>query len=519
MEYQKIILPTHPHTDTLVGIFLLKEFGNKKYPGINKAKIEVWNSLPEKESSESLFQKGYFLIDIGEGRFDHHFRGKTVSQMIAEDLEIAGVPALNKILTYAERDDKYGLGTISSDPIDKAFGLSGLITALNKIFDQDPNRVAEIILPIVDAHYREEKRRTEELPQEFEKMLKEGKAEIFILKQQKKKLNVVIIESSNPSIVGWLRSSAGQKADVVVQQMPSGHVNILTRPLKRVDLRLVVILLRKEEMISHNRQMEMSFSDLVSFGRVPGIPEWYYDRATNSFQNGGINPKGTPSTAIPFKTVKERVKEGLSQSFTFQERIPSRRFSEPLSKIQENQYFLEVRVPLESAQKIREMVESPPAGIKLHLPQNYHCTLMHFGEYRSEELDYLFGKIQSVLEKTKPFSIEINSKNLEAGEIVGYQNKAFSFLIPDNQGGKEMKEIRSSLEESIARFLSQEFSPHLTIAAVIPGIEEKITEETGLDFKKEFQIKFLVEKIRLTEVIKKASGQTVYKTKKVFILG
>jgi len=315
MEYKKIILPTRPHTDTLVGIFLLKEFGNKKYPGIDKAEIEVWNNLPKEESPESLLEKGCFLIDIGEGKFDHHFKGKTVSQLIAEDLDINDNPCLKKLLTYAERDDKYGLGTISSDTIDKAFGLSGIITNFNKSFPQDGQKVADLVMPIIKAHYLEEKKRIEDLPKEFEEKLKKGKVEIFEVRQQKKKLKVVAIESDNPSILGWLRSSIGQKADVVIQKMPSGHVNILTRPLKRVDLRLTAILIRKEEITVNDRKVNLSPSDLASLGRVPGIPEWYYDKSTNSIQNGGINPKGTPSTAISFEAIQMLVKDGLSQSF------------------------------------------------------------------------------------------------------------------------------------------------------------------------------------------------------------
>jgi len=47
-------------------------------------------------------------------------------------LGVSDDKALSKILIYGERDDKFGLGTISTDPIDKAFGLSGLTVALNK---------------------------------------------------------------------------------------------------------------------------------------------------------------------------------------------------------------------------------------------------------------------------------------------------------------------------------------------------------------------------------------------------
>jgi hypothetical protein len=52
ISYQKIILPTRPQTDTIVAIFLLKKFGKEKYPGIEKAKIEILNNLPENETSK-----------------------------------------------------------------------------------------------------------------------------------------------------------------------------------------------------------------------------------------------------------------------------------------------------------------------------------------------------------------------------------------------------------------------------------------------------------------------------------
>jgi hypothetical protein len=313
ISYQKIILPTRPQTDTIVAIFLLKKFGKEKYPGIEKAKIEILNNLPENETSESFFEKGFFLIDVGEGKFDHHFKNTTASYLIAEDLKIIDDPSISKLLSYAERDDKYGLGTISSDPIDKAFGLSAIITNFNKILPQNPQQIVELILPIIHAHYKEENRRFKELPEEFEQKLKENKAEIFTGKQGKKKLKVVAIESDNPSIVGWLRSVEGQKADIVIQKTSSNHINILTRPLKKIDLRPLIALIRKEELVCRSQNINLPIFVLIKSGRIPQVPQWYYDQATNSIQNGGLNPQGTPPTVISFEKIKEFIKEGLNR--------------------------------------------------------------------------------------------------------------------------------------------------------------------------------------------------------------
>ncbi|MBZ9569621.1 2'-5' RNA ligase family protein [Patescibacteria group bacterium] len=508
-SYKKIFIPTILQPDTIVAVFLLKKFGKKKYPGIENAEIEVRNILPENETSDSLFKKGFFLIDIGGGKFDHHFKHKTVSQLIAEDLKISNDPSLAKLLTFAERDDKYGMGTISKDPIDKAFGLSGLISNVNKILGSDPNKVIDVILPVIHAHYLEEKRRHKDLPEEFKKKSKEKKAEVFFVKQKGKKLKVVAIESDNPSIVGWLRSSIGERADVVLQKASSGHVNIITRPLKRVDLRLVIGLLRQEEIEVQNREISFPPLELMKPGRLPKIPEWYYDLATNSILNGGVNPKGTPSTAIPFEKIKEIVKEGLG-GVLFRKKAPVRG--------EGTKYFLEVRVPLEIAKKIREKIESTPAGIKLHLAQNYHITLIYLGAYEPGDLSNLFEKTQAFLKKIEPFSIEINSKSLKSGIILGYETRAFYFLIPEKKGGEILKKIRPSLEKIIPQFQPVEFLPHLTIAITIPGIEEKVIKEAKIEFKKDFKIKFLVNKIRLTEIIQKPNGQIVYKSKHYFSL-
>jgi len=509
ISYKKIIIPTNLHPDTIIAIFILKEFGKEAYPGIENAEIEILNTIPENETLDSLSRKGFFLIDIGGGNFDHHSRNKTASQLIADDLNITNDPALSKLLTLAERDDKYGLGTISTDPIDKAFGLAGLLSNLNKSFPADPQKIIDLIFPIICAHYFEERRRYKDLPEEFSQKLKDKKAEVFIVKQKDKKLKVVVIESDNPSIIGWLRSSIGEKADVVLQKNSSGNVNIITRPLKRVDLRLVAAFLRQEEINVGNRDIKILPLEIIKPGKIQGIPEWYFDLATNSILNGGINPKGTPPTSISFEKIKEIIKEGLAGIF-------SQKSTQ--TRIEEAKYFLEVRVPLDAAKKIREMIESQVSGIKIHLPENYHFTLIYLGEYRSEEIYNLIEKVSGVLEKINSFSVIIDSKNLRVGEVPGYKTKSSYFLIEENQGGRELKDIRLELEKIIPRFQRQEFFPHLTVTTAIAGVEEKIISEAEIKLKEEFKVNFSVEKIRLTEIIKKPNGLLVYRNKHYFSL-
>lgn len=314
VKYKKIIVPTSLHADTIVGIFLLKNFGKEKYPEIDKAGVEIWNTLPNGESSENLFQNGYFILDIGGGKFDHHSQNKVLSQVIAEDLGIKNNPVLSKLLTYAERDDKYGKGTVSSDSIDRAFGLSGLIVNVNKSFPNNPQKVIEIILPLIKAHYKEEYRRLIELPEEFKQLQKGERIEVFEMKQKKKKIKVVIVRSDSLSLPGWLRSSLGLKADVVTQILSTGYINILTRPLKRVDLRILAALLRMEEIKRKEDSLKLNFYELIKRGRISEVPEWYFDFSTNSILNGGISSEENPPTKISHKEIKAILERGLPQT-------------------------------------------------------------------------------------------------------------------------------------------------------------------------------------------------------------
>lgn len=308
--YWKIIIPSSLHPDTILGIFLLKQFGGAKYPGIENATVEIMQSLPENESSNSLKEKGVIVLDLGEGEFDHHQKNKILSELLAEDLEILNNPAIAKLLAYAKRDDQYGIGTISTDQIDRSFGLSGLISSLNKTV-KNHEKILSILFPILEAHYLEEYKRTHELPVEFEKKLRDGKAELFEVKHKRKKLKVVALKSDNISMAGWLKSSIGPKADMVCQQMSSGYTNILTRQSKQIDLRWTAAYLRNDELQFRERNLTYSIKELMKPGKIGDIPEWYYDRATNSLLNGGINPKGIMPTIISFERIKQILKESL----------------------------------------------------------------------------------------------------------------------------------------------------------------------------------------------------------------
>ncbi len=315
MNYHSIVLPTRSQPDTIVAIFLLKKFGKEVFPGVLNAEIKVLSVLPEGKKPEDMEKEGYILIDIGGGIFDHH--GKVpetcASILIAKHLGIFENPALKKMIDYAERDDRFGKGTVSEDMLDRAFGLSGLIAALNKKYSSEPIKVIDIVLPLIEAHFEEENKRFTELPEELEKAKKENKVQVLDIKQKKNTLKVILIESNNVGMPGFLRSSFGGKFDVVVQRGGSGHVNILTRPMKRPDIRLLAGVIRAtESQITNNTAIRPESIEAQKSGRSDIAPNWYFDPATNSLQNGGVNPSSVVKTVIPWELFPQIIEMGLS---------------------------------------------------------------------------------------------------------------------------------------------------------------------------------------------------------------
>ena len=315
-QITKILVPSRPQSDTIVAVFILKTFGGTMYPGIETASFEVASSLPTGETFITMLDKGALALDIGGGDLDHHAKepAVTCSELVSLKLGVKDEPALAKLLEFARRDDIVGKGTVSSDSLDRAFGLSGLVTAMNKTRPNDAGGIVHDILPLITAHYREELKRTKELPEEFAKITSEGKVSTFQVRQRDKNLGVIMLESDNTSMSGYLRSGIGGRFDVVVQRMTSGHTNILTRPVKRIDLRSLALVIRMEEGNQSGINLDKDARYLSQAGRIAEIGNWYYDDATNSIQNGGANPKDTLPTKIDSFVMRKLVEVGLSEA-------------------------------------------------------------------------------------------------------------------------------------------------------------------------------------------------------------
>lgn len=303
--------------DTAIAYFLLRQYGEEKFPGIKTAPLEFWSELPEGSTTEELEDAGYILIDLGASRFDHHNLGpdnKTISasHLVAEYLGVEDRAEIHKLLEFARRDDLEGKGTLSVDGIDRAFGFPGLLMSLNKSLSENPKRILEIVLPFLQAHYLEEYRRHELLPAEYGQLLKEGKIKEFNATHFSQQLKVIYIESDNGSMAGYLRSRA-IGAGLVIQRSSTGHVNFISNQIKNLKLHKLARQIKLQEADKHDLLLMVdSMEELEKPGRTEGLPHWYYDVRANTLQNGGMNPKDIPPTKLSYEEIAQAVKTGLN---------------------------------------------------------------------------------------------------------------------------------------------------------------------------------------------------------------
>lgn len=313
---------THPHfqADTLVALAILAYLGEAKYPGISEAPIKLLSELLESNKANELEAKGIMVLDMGGGKFDHHRESRSqekecLTDLVIRDLEIKDNPIIEKIRRYAKRDDLEGKGTLSNDVIDRAFGLSGLIQNLNRRHSGNPNRIIQIVLPLLEAHLWEEDQRHTVFPAEFRRAQEAGKIKEFTAFQGKKLVRIAMIESDVIGMVGFLRANSKIKADIVVQRLSSGHTNIITNQSREIELKGVIATLRIEEA----RKKRIPFDEipkksLYNKGKLAGLEEWYYDTAANSIQNGGIRPETAPPTSLSLEEIKKILESSLEYS-------------------------------------------------------------------------------------------------------------------------------------------------------------------------------------------------------------
>jgi len=465
-----IWLPTRPQPDTIVAIFLLKKFGGEMFGNIMDATITIRPSLPEGETFETLLAAGTLALDLGGGPLDHHNKKQCTSELVAQYLGITRDPSIAQLLAYAKRDDKQGKGTLSRDQLDRAFGLSGLIAALNKAYPGEPMYVATATLPLLEAHWRSANEHYVELPRDVAHKKQNGEYAEHVVAQGARTLKLVAVISDKPAMPTYLRSAHGGRADIVLQKaQDTNHLCVLTRQDRGINLEKIAALMRLREAELAGIELPESEDYISQVGRIDEVPHWYFDPATNSLLNGGIHSKDVPPSGIAWDEAVAIVRAGLELGS-----------DEPMAPEQTSTYYLSINLPEDVARRITSRIEAPQE-VKVHHPKNLHITLHHFGQLARTKADHIAQSLVGALSGAPQFELTLHDGQLTAGSPEGYTDTHAWYLAVEPDATQRIHAMRASALAALG-IAPNDKMLHITLAAnrnrnaSIPGSGVRFSE-------------------------------------------
>jgi hypothetical protein len=356
-----IIIATHkkPDEDSILPLTLLKMAG---------AKIAGFLFFGEGDEPlpPQIETKNIVWIDRGRRGFDHHgIKGKTSTQIVAEELGIANEKWLRPILAHVKRVDLQG----KSEPMDLNDMLKSIARELNN--DEEIMKLGvEIATAIINFHrnnMRRDNQKAAKVIQEFfgekmpekichyfellqnpnfsrpcdftevatvdselaKKVLKflvadiekyqKAMEEVKIAKKIEisKRYFIIVGESNNPKFNVAARQTG---AAIVIQRNTTGHTQvyfnnkILDDLVRKIAEDLVEVLRLREILLDSSKRLPRIKSTLRRTGKIEEVPEWYFfsgEKGGCLILNGSLTAPEIPPTKIHLEEISEIVSDVL----------------------------------------------------------------------------------------------------------------------------------------------------------------------------------------------------------------
>ena len=324
MVFKNILTHERPHLDEIVAIWLLRKFGEQRFPGISTAAVTFTSIRRLAEAGlkpEEYETQGTLLLGIGGGRLDEHptmdegrKAGDCATTLVAKELGVSDDPSLAKILRFVRAADVEG----NASPFD----ISYVVKLLHAKHPDDPNRAMEWALVAIEAKYQEQLRFFTVVKPEFD-----AKAKVEEIAVGQKRWRIVSIDSDEDGIHKYARSEYGARAAMVIQRRSSGNVAIFGNKQAGVDLREAAKLIRLAEReakgLSEGTRPQSDATDaspmcprpdderLLAEGYSPGAEEWFYHKQGQMLLNGSLTQADVPATRLSLDRIAELVKIGV----------------------------------------------------------------------------------------------------------------------------------------------------------------------------------------------------------------
>ena len=302
--FKAIVVHRRPHLDEICAIWLLRKFGEDKFPGASEASM-VFEGAGGDDlagfSGDEYEGEGVILIGVGGGKFDEHPGVKTfgkkdecASTLVAKELGIENELALERILRFAKASDlKAG---------NQPFDMANMVKAMHHANPDDPCLVVNWTMQGLDAKYLEQ---VNFLAAKGEI---QNKASLEEIQGPGRKIKLAYGVSESEQFNSACRN---QGAAVVIQKRSSGNVQIYTAKKEGLILDDVARMLRMDEQEAKGNVVTTDWKTLASEGKVEGAEEWWFQRAGQMLLNGSLSCPNTP-THLSLEQIKDIVKIGVN---------------------------------------------------------------------------------------------------------------------------------------------------------------------------------------------------------------
>ena len=321
--FEAIATHRRTHPDELGAIWLVKKFGEKKYPGISTAEVIYWDAgprTPDGRTPEEYEQEGVLPIGVGGGRLDEHpflnrprKEGECAFTLVAKDLGVQDDPAIQQLSEYLVNNDLRG----TRQPLDFA----NFVNVLHRKHPNDPEVVMRWAMLALDALYDDQEAFWNSTPQEFRKNAQiEG-----ISGPNGKTLKMVTVLSDNEQMAGFAHFVRGGRAAIVIQQKSSGNVQIFINKSAGLELQFAEIarLVRYAEQNVRENILTTDPQILSAEGIVPGAEVWHCFTQGQMLLNGSLTAPNVPPTHLSLKVIQDLVRIGVNPRRFEKNRAPN----------------------------------------------------------------------------------------------------------------------------------------------------------------------------------------------------
>lgn len=322
------------HPEIFVGIGPTKtEKNHQKAVSVEGAPIVFLPQDPTPETMDLYTQEGTVCFDVGGGQFDHHPHGKDNGQyltksatyLVAEYLGITDDPIYRQVIDYVQMHDLEGPAAVSrklrdlnapEELVRQAQSLErfSFINVMRLVRQKrNPQDFVKWVCRFLDVFYEHQWRFWNIIKQEYL-----DKTAILPVATAEREYRVAVIESDQPEVGSFSRTSDGGGCAICVQRTTDSHVFISGSVQQITSPQFLEIskFLRVWEMRKRNITVAYDLPDLTK-SRLEICPVWYLpmNRSGEIFiiMNGGHKATNIEPTILTNEEIFCAVSWGLDE--------------------------------------------------------------------------------------------------------------------------------------------------------------------------------------------------------------